>query len=463
MSQASLIRRELLAGTVVRGDTGQTIEAAKQIVSLASKDPNSLIPHSNDLFIALTLKLSLLFEYGQVGKVWVQQTKNLLSALTKLSSTTEIVATLKYDPLYQLFTRLVKYLLDEFVSKIPPTDGISTKDSLNSVFCKTVKRVHPNTICRVLFKTFILHINGLIKNEENLEEHYQCYDIVQKLIWRVAKGLREQIKLKKVNVDRLLADINIFLEDFNSQEWCSVTQRFKFTNNPWQTVKSILSLLIHIYKEKIFTRLSLIPNSAQSPIYVKILHSLQSSSTVDRRLLEDKFNTSYENLTLSPKSSVKSLSLRSCSTSPIENIDDQLDRIFKRIRRGSTMYEGVQELREFRQQHPQAEEAVESRLRDLSHAFQMYIRRFGVKLDGEYLSRPASAESESSVHSSLATPTSIRSLKSRSTTPTQPTTKRVSMISSPAKSVFSRSVKSKSLVLSLSMFETPGKQAKKGW
>ncbi|ORX90159.1 hypothetical protein K493DRAFT_61374 [Basidiobolus meristosporus CBS 931.73] len=426
-----------------------------------------------------------------MGNVWAQQTTHLLSALTKLSSANEVASVLKYDALYQLFTRLVKYLLDDFVEKLPA----SAKDSLNSVFCKVVKRAHPNAICRVLFNTFLLHINGLIKNDENTEEHYKCYDIVQKLIWRVAKGLREQINLKKVNQERLLADINQFLENFDAQQWSLVTQRLRFTNSPWQTVKAILSLLIHIHKEKIFSRLTLIPNSTQSPIYIKILHSLQNSPAIDRRLLEDKFNSSQENLASSPKT-------RSRSISPVQTMDDQLDRIFQRIRHGSTMHDGVQELKEFRLKNPQAEEAVKSRLAKLSHGFQMYIRRFALRLDGDYLSRPMSASSDSltsyrSLQTGSSTPTSTHTLKTASTTspsaksittPTStralktglasaqslktglasarslktgsvtPTIQRGSMISSPKKSVF-RSTKSKSLAMSLSMFEDPDRKA----
>ncbi|KAK9687696.1 hypothetical protein K7432_014683 [Basidiobolus ranarum] len=375
------LRKELLAGVILRGDTKETIRASKLIFNLADKNANTLVPFVNNLTNSITLKLTIVLEQLEQDSLTPSQIKHLLLSLLKICSCKTLVLGLQYETLRSIFERLIPFNLDILAKDLPTSDKYSLGDSIDFLFQKITRHANPNTIYRVL-----IHLYGKSITErhfltrEFISGPYRACGLIRKLIIRAKKSLQADIAFSQVNFNELLSDVRCFFESYG--EGLATDRRVKTSLgiDPIRVVMTIPRALHNIMSDQELATTIPLSNAEKSIVYRNMISLLNQVKTLTLSENDEPPEEFISDLSINQDIAEASPQISGYRQGDslriqIDCISD-LDQIFDLIRVPGSIREGVSRLRDFKMRFPETGGEIETRLSTLGYFFRQYVRRF---------------------------------------------------------------------------------------
>lgn len=254
------------------------------------------------------------------------------------------------DVLRDLIPHLLTVMLDTRLDDLQ--EGAQVVKVINVLIMRVLQKSNPTHVLSALIK--LLHD---CVGSVNVSDRFT--DLVMKCLWKNIRLIRQVIN--ELNIDRILLDVHVFLKTFPSSSW-----KERKDDTPIRTVKTILYRLVEIKDEDIMKHLSLITDRQESDL-VSYLHKLLAKRKGDSRKALNKNATLDDNRHKRSKSSPLKLS---------KSTHEALTEIFKKIGSKEQTNEGISELYDFTQKHPEAD--IEPYLKNSSEFFRNYIRQ-GIK------------------------------------------------------------------------------------
>lgn len=254
------------------------------------------------------------------------------------------------DVLRDLIPHLITVMLDNRLDDLQ--EGAQVVKVINVLIMRVLQKSNPTHVLSALIK--LLHD---CVGSVNVSDRFT--DLVMKCLWKNIRFIHQVIN--ELNIDRILLDIHVFLKTFPSSSW-----KERRDDTPIRTIKTILYHLVEIKDEDIMKHLSLISDRQESDL-VSYLHKLLAKKKGDSRKALNKNTTPDDNRHKRNRSSPLKLS---------KSTHEALTEIFKKIGSKEQTKEGLSELYEFTQKHPEAD--IEPYLKNSSDFFRNYIRQ-GIK------------------------------------------------------------------------------------
>lgn len=251
------------------------------------------------------------------------------------------------DVLRDLIPHLLTVMLDARLDDLQ--EGAQVVKVINVLITRVLQRSNPTHVLSALIK--LLHD---CVGSVNITDRFT--DLVMKCLWKNIRQMRQIIN--ELNVDRILLDIHVFLKAFPSSSW-----KERKDDRPIRTIKTILYHLVEIRGEDIMKHLSLVTDRQESDL-VNYLNKFLTKMKEDNRKSLNKNTSLDDNRHKRSKSSPLKLS---------KSTHEALTEIFKKIGSKEQTNEGISELYEFTQKHPEAD--IEPYLKNSSEFFRNYIRQ----------------------------------------------------------------------------------------
>ncbi|CAL4124725.1 unnamed protein product, partial [Meganyctiphanes norvegica] len=183
-------------------------------------------------------------------------------------------------------------------------------------------------------------------------------ELVMKCNWKVIRILSS--RNNDLDLDQILLDVHNFLEAYPVSTWTD-----RPSDTPLRTIKTVIHTLCQVYGSAILSHFSRIDNSQGSELHKYLTKTLKkpklsTGSTDDSNKLAASQMDSNNSEGKSPKRLSKTA-------------HNQLSEIFRKIGSKENTKEGLIQLYEFKQKHPEAD--IEPFLRKSSQFFQNYIER----------------------------------------------------------------------------------------
>lgn len=254
------------------------------------------------------------------------------------------------DVLRDLIPHLITVMLDNRLDDLQ--EGAQVVRMINVFIMRVLLKANPTHVLSALIK--LLHD---CVGSVNVSDRFR--DLVMKCLWKNIRLIRQVIN--ELNIDRILLDIHVFLKAFPSSSW-----KERKDDTPIRTVKTVLYHLVENKDEDIMKHLSLISDRQESDL-VNYLHKLLAKKKRDNFKAVNKNSTPEDNRHKRSRSSPLKLS---------KSTHEALTEIFKKIGSKEQTKEGISELYDFTQKHPEAD--IEPYLKNSSEFFRNYIRQ-GIK------------------------------------------------------------------------------------
>ncbi|KFM68160.1 Cytoskeleton-associated protein 5, partial [Stegodyphus mimosarum] len=258
------------------------------------------------------------------------------------------------DVLRDLIPHLLTVMLDNRLDDLQ--EGAQVVKVINVLIMRVLQKSHPTHVLSALIK--LLHD---CVGSANVSDRFT--DLVMKCLWKMIRLIRHVIN--DLNIDRIVLDIHVFLKTYPSSTW-----KERRDDTPIRTIKTILYKLVEIKGEDIMKHLSLISDRQESDL-LNYLHKLLDRIKDDNRKSSHKSTAPDDNAGGNRHKRSKSSPLKLSKST-----HEALTEIFKKIGSKEQTQEGLAELCEFTQKHPEAD--IEPYLQTSSDFFQNYIRE-GIK------------------------------------------------------------------------------------
>ncbi|XP_055925543.1 cytoskeleton-associated protein 5-like isoform X1 [Argiope bruennichi] len=281
-------------------------------------------------------------------------------ALASLFDNPALAKKASRDVIRDLIPHLITVMLDNRLDDLQ--DGALVVKVINVLIMRILQKANPTHVLSALIKLLHDCIGNL-----NVSERFT--DLIMKCLWKMIRMIR--LIINDLNIDRILLDIHVFLKTFPSSSW-----KERPNDTPIRTIKTTLYKLVEIKGEDIMKHLSLISDRQESDL-VNYLHKLLA------RIKEDNRKSSNKNSLPDDNSSGNNRHKR-CKSSPLKlskSTHEALTEIFRKIGCKEQTKEGLAELYEFTQNHPEAD--IEPYLKTSSDFFQNYIRQGIQQLEKE--------------------------------------------------------------------------------
>lgn len=381
---------DLVISQIASSDINTSLQSLHQIdeVLKDAEKCEALHQHVDHLLIACTLQLRVAYtkhmSENEMSREVIRLYRCLLATLISLCKCSGLIREATRDVLKDLISILVTVLLDNRLNDVQ--DGQEIIRAVNVTVVRIVEQADVTHMMRALIK--LLHETVDIETCS-----VQFLELVMKCLWKMVRMLPTIIN--DLDLDRLVADINLFLKAFPSYTWKS-----KPTDMPLRTIKTILHSLAKIKGNRILGHLSLIEPNDHSEVEGYLRKVLRTS--VDTEMVS---NTNSRNEQLN--GNVDNASGQSLSSEGAEpgqksprrisrTVHDTLADIFKKIGSKENTREGLNNLYDFKLKHPDAD--IDPFLKKSSQFFQDYIER-GLKsiaLEREGKQKPPPNSSSSS-------------------------------------------------------------------
>ncbi|PRD24913.1 UNVERIFIED_CONTAM: Cytoskeleton-associated protein 5 [Trichonephila clavipes] len=281
-------------------------------------------------------------------------------ALASLFDNTVLSKKASRDVLRDLIPHLITVMLDNRLDDLQ--DGAQVVKVINVLIMRILQKANPTHVLSALIKLLHDCIGNL-----NVSDRFT--DLIMKCLWKMIRMIR--LVINDLNIDRILLDIHVFLKTFPSSSW-----KEKPDDTPIRTIKTILYKLVEIKNEDIMKHLSLISDRQESDL-VNYLHKLLARIKDDNRKVSNKNSAPDDNAGGNNRH-------KRCKSSPLKlskSTHEALTEIFRKIGCKEQTKEGLAELYEFTQNHPEAD--IEPYLKTSSDFFQNYIRQGIQQLEKE--------------------------------------------------------------------------------
>ncbi|XP_023239725.1 cytoskeleton-associated protein 5-like [Centruroides sculpturatus] len=270
------------------------------------------------------------------------------------------------DVLRDLIPHLITVMLDTRLNELQ--EGPQVVRAINVLTVHILQRSNPTHVMSALIK--LLHdCVGSLNASERFTE------LVMKCLWKMLRMMGNYID--ELNVDRILLDLHVFLKTYPSSYW-----RDRPSDTPIRTVKTVLYTLVKYKGEDITKHLMLIPNRQDSDLVIYLQKLIYMRKDGDLKTGSGTKTSSSSHFDNQPETGTGGS--KKSKNSPMrlsKSTHESLAEIFKKIGSKEHTKEGLMELYEFRQKHPQAD--IEPFLQRSSEFFQDYIRKGLETIDQE--------------------------------------------------------------------------------
>jgi len=268
-------------------------------------------------------------------------------ALVTLFDNSVLAKQASRDVLRVLIPQLLTVMLDSRLDDLQ--DGAQIVKVINVLIMRVLQKSNPTHVLSALIN--LLHD---CVGSDNVSDRFT--DLVMKCLHKMIRMI--QFVIEDLNIDSILLDIHEFLKAFPSSSWKEGKD-----DTPIRTVKTILYMFVEIRGEDIMKHLSLIPDRQESEL-VSYLHKLLARRKKD--------NMKSLNKNTNPDDNIENNRLKGNRSSPLKlskSTHEALTEIFKKIGSKEQTKEGLSELYDFTQKHPEAD--IEPYIQTYSDFFEM--------------------------------------------------------------------------------------------
>lgn len=290
------------------------------------------------LFRCVTLTLTTLFDHPKLARIASR------------------------DVIRDLIPHLVTVILDTRLNEL--AEGPLVVKSINVLVIRILQKSNPTHTMSALIKLLHDCVGSVTASERYIE-------LIMKCLWKMLRLMN--LYINELNVDRILLDCHVFLKSYPSSFW-----KERSSDTPLRTIKTTLYHLVKAKGEDVTKHLGLIPNIQESDLnfYLNKMINLDKGEGAPRHR-SNRSSHRVGNLESPEGIHQGGHDIRKNKASPLRhlprNSHDALAEIFKKIGDKEHTKDGLLELYEFQQIHPEAD--IEPFLQRSSEFFQNYIRR----------------------------------------------------------------------------------------
>ncbi|XP_042874347.1 cytoskeleton-associated protein 5-like isoform X2 [Penaeus japonicus] len=347
----------LVISQVATPDANTVITALSQLDEVLQSDERStqLAPHIDQLLILATLQYRLVLNTKMANpnvnkEECIKIYRSLTNCLMMIFNNKQLGTQATRDVLRDVVHVLINILLDPRLAQLE--DGPQIIRAINVLVVRIVEKAQFTHVFSALLK--LLH--------ESVGSGGGCKftELVMKCNWKVIRIL--PTRSNDLDLDQILLDVHNFLVAYPVNTWAE-----RPSDTPLRTIKTVIHTLCKVYGTNILSHFSKIENAQGSELHKYLTKTLKKPKTEDDGGVGDSNRLAAAQVTSDSAESVKSPKRLS------KTAHNTLSEIFRKIGSKENTKEGLIQLYEFKQKHPEAD--IEPFLRKSSQFFQNYIER----------------------------------------------------------------------------------------
>jgi len=272
--------------------------------------------------------------------------------------------------LYDLLQVIINILLEPKLQNLPGGEGSGLLRALNVLTVKILDRSDPTNVT----SAFVKLLYDVVGNSASPK----AVELVMKCLWKVIRQIPKWVEEDSVDLDVILGELHVFLKKFPSAYW-----KKQELDTPMRTVKTIMHTLVKAKGDAVLDNLTKVPDPQNSEL-VPYLRKLLNSGVGGKENVGENNGGAANNgggggggiprpVGVSSGGSASSSSSSRLPTRISKSDHDQLAEIFRKIGDKEQTKQGLQELKNFKQQCPHAD--LEPFLSRSSAYFRKYIER----------------------------------------------------------------------------------------
>ncbi|XP_042874348.1 cytoskeleton-associated protein 5-like isoform X3 [Penaeus japonicus] len=376
----------LVISQVATPDANTVITALSQLDEVLQSDERStqLAPHIDQLLILATLQYRLVLNTKMANpnvnkEECIKIYRSLTNCLMMIFNNKQLGTQATRDVLRDVVHVLINILLDPRLAQLE--DGPQIIRAINVLVVRIVEKAQFTHVFSALLK--LLH--------ESVGSGGGCKftELVMKCNWKVIRIL--PTRSNDLDLDQILLDVHNFLVAYPVNTWAE-----RPSDTPLRTIKTVIHTLCKVYGTNILSHFSKIENAQGSELHKYLTKTLKKPKTEDDGGVGDSNRLAAAQVTSDSAESVKSPKRLS------KTAHNTLSEIFRKIGSKENTKEGLIQLYEFKQKHPEAD--IEPFLRKSSQFFQNYIERGLKRVEMERQAEGKVAASQASENGSNSGP-----------------------------------------------------------
>ncbi|XP_066968382.1 cytoskeleton-associated protein 5 isoform X2 [Macrobrachium rosenbergii] len=338
-------------------DANTVITALSQLDEVLQSEERSgqLAPHIDQLLIVATIQYRLVLNTKMATPTvnkeeCIKIYRSLTNCVMMIFNNKSLGTRATRDVLKDVVHVLINILLDPRLAQLE--DGPQIMRAINVLVVRIVEKAQFTNVFSALLK--LLH--------ESVGSGGNCKftELVMKCNWKVIRILPS--RTSDLDLDQILLDVHNFLMAYPLSSWAD-----RPSDTPLRTIKTVIHTLCKTYGTTILSHFSKIENAHGSELHKYLSKTLKKPKTDDDGGAGDSNRLAAAQVTTDSQDSVKSPKRLS------KTAHNTLSEIFRKIGSKENTKEGLIQLYDFKQKHPEAD--IEPFLKKSSQFFQNYIER----------------------------------------------------------------------------------------
>ncbi|XP_042209858.1 cytoskeleton-associated protein 5-like isoform X3 [Homarus americanus] len=340
-------------------DANTVITALSQLDEVLQSEERcyELAPHIDQLLIVATLQYRLVLNTKMANpnvnkEECIKIYRSLTNCLMMIFNNKQLGTKATRDVLRDVVHVLIHILLDPRLTQLE--DGPQIIRAINVLVVRIVEKAQFTHVFSALLK--LLH--------ESVSSGGGCKftELVMKCNWKVIRILPS--RTNDLDLDQILFDVHNFLVAYPVNTWSE-----RPSDTPLRTIKTVIHTLCKVYGTTILSHFSKIDNAHGSELHKYLTKALKE----DKPKTEDDGGIGDSNRLAAAQVSNDSAESGKSPKRLSKTAHNTLSEIFRKIGSKENTKEGLIQLYEFKQKHPEAD--IEPFLRKSSQFFQNYIER----------------------------------------------------------------------------------------
>nr|XP_045625375.1 cytoskeleton-associated protein 5-A-like isoform X2 [Procambarus clarkii] len=349
----------MVISQVATPDANTVITALSQLDEVLQSEERccELAPHIDQLLIVATLQYRLVLNTKMANpnvnkEECIKIYRSLTNCLMMIFNNKQLGTKATRDVLRDVVHVLIHILLDPRLSQLE--DGPQIIRAINVLVVRLVEKAQFTHVFSALLK--LLH--------ESVGSGGGCKftELVMKCNWKVIRILPS--RTSDLDLDQILFDVHNFLVAYPVNTWSE-----RPSDTPLRTIKTVIHTLCRVYGTTILSHFSKIDNAHGSELHKYLTKALKD----DKPKTEDDGGIGDSNRLAAAQVTNDSVESGKSPKRLSKTAHNTLSEIFRKIGSKENTKEGLIQLYEFKQRHPEAD--IEPFLRKSSQFFQNYIER----------------------------------------------------------------------------------------
>ncbi|KAK4303692.1 hypothetical protein Pmani_024319 [Petrolisthes manimaculis] len=359
----------MVISQVATPDANTVITALSQLDEVLGSEErcSQLAPHIDQLLIVATLQYRLVLNTKMANlnvnkEDCVKIYRSLTNCLMMVFNNKHLGTRATRDVLKDVVNVLIHILLDPRLSQLE--DGPQIIRAINVLVVRIVEKAQFTHVFSALLK--LLHESVGSGSSSKFTE------LVMKCNWKVIRILEK--RNSDLDLDQILLDVHNFLVAYPVNSWSE-----RQSDTPLRTIKTVMHTLCKVYGNTILSHYSKIDNVQGSDLHRYLIKTLKKPKNED-----DGGSGDSNRLAAAQQVSNDSMESGKSPKRLSKSAHNTLSEIFRKIGSKENTKEGLIQLYDFKQKHPEAD--IEPFLRKSSQFFQNYIERGLKRVEMERLS-----------------------------------------------------------------------------